>query len=238
MTREEAIARIRALRARAADEASSEAEAAAAAARASRIILQFEVTEEELIERGVGGVTEAEHNAGRRYAHPTLEEAATEIGMYAECNPLWRRGANVWVGQPEDVEFALYLCEMIQGAAERAYLNHWKARFFSAPGAHYRKSFLLGFGRSIAERLRNMVSERRRNRRARQGGSTDLVVVKNALIDAYMTENHPNIEHIRRRARKEPDHRAYLSGYVDAAGVNLARPLCSTPEAGKIGSAA
>ncbi|MFC5736914.1 DUF7168 domain-containing protein [Sinirhodobacter huangdaonensis] len=237
MTREEAIARIKALRARAADEASSEAEAAAAAARASKIIFQFEVTEEELIERGVGGVTEAEHNAGRRYAHPTLEEAAGAIGMYAECSALFRRGANLWVGQPEDVEFALYLCEMIQAAAERAYLNHRKARFFSAPNAHYRRSFLIGFGRSIAERLWNMTSERRRSR-ARKGGGTDLIVVKNALIDAYMTENYPDIGHTRSRARKEPDHRAFLSGYVDAARVNLERPLCGTPAAGKIGNAA
>lgn len=237
MTREEAIARIKALRARASDEASSEAEASAAAARAAKIIAQFEVTEAELIERGTAGVTEAEHNAGRRYPHPTLEIAVCSIGRFTECHPMWRRGANVWAGQPEDVEFAIYLCEMIQSAAERAYRRHWKARGYRAPSAHYRKSFLIGFGLSLVDTLDDMVFARRMERE-NQGNGTDLVIVKDALINSYMAEAYPNIRERAIRKRKEPNMRAYTAGHQAGRNVNLNRPIGEAPSAEQIGGAA
>lgn len=237
MTREEAIARIKALRARASDEASSEAEASAAAVRAAKIIAQFEVTEAELIERGTAGVTEAEHNAGRRYPHPTLEIAACSIGRFTECHPLWHRGANVWVGQPEDVEFALYLCEMIQNAAERSYQCHWKSRWYQAPNAHYRKSYLTGFGLSIVSTLERMVTARCKERTA-QGGRTDLVVVKAALIGNYMAETYPDIKERDTRKRKEPNLIAYVAGCQAGHHVNLNRPIGEAPSVEQIGGAA
>lgn len=97
--RSEAIAKIRALRARASDAVSSEAEAEAAARIAAKIIAEHEITEAELIERGVAGITEGEHNRGRRTAHPALSICAFNIGQLCECRALSSRGSNIWVAR-------------------------------------------------------------------------------------------------------------------------------------------
>lgn len=219
-----AIARIRALRARAADTASSEAEAEAAARIAAKIINKHGVTEAELVERGVAGICEGEHNAGRSRQHPALDAACYAIGSLTECKALIRYGANLWVGQPEDVEFALYLSELIQGASERAYRIHWQRMFRRAPPAMYRRSFLLGFGAGISDRMLRMVAEREQSRRNASTTGTSLTVVKGALIDDYMAKTQPHVRNRRRRSLKT-DPMAMLHGHRASGALSLSRPI-------------
>lgn len=222
--RDDVIARIKALRARAANAASSEAEAEAAARIAAKIIAEHEITEAELIERGAKGVSEGEHNRGRAVLHPALDAASYSIGQLSECHAAFRGGANVWIGQPEDVAFALYLCELIQGASERAYKAHWSRHFGYAPSAKFRKSFLLGFGLGVAARMDRMAGERQRQRQEEAGTGTNLVVVKDAIISEYMDATYPDIRERRARKRK-PDLFALLHGQRAAEKVVLNRPL-------------
>jgi hypothetical protein len=223
--RADLIARVKALRARAGDTASSEAEAEAAARIAAKIIAEHELTEAELRERGTGGIAEGVHNDGRARLHPALERAAFEIGQLTECAALTRRGANVWVGQPADVAFAIYLCELIEGAAERAYKAHWRRVALFAPSAHYRQSFMAGFGTGIAHRLSALTERRKNERRATGASSTSLVTVKSAIIESYLSETRPPLRERRIGRRKEPHLGASLSGLTAADRVNLSRPI-------------
>jgi len=238
-SRDDVIARIKALRARAADAASSEAEAEAAARIAAKIIAEHEVSEAELIDRGTSGISEGEHNGQRSRMHPTLHVCSFSIGRLSECMSLIRGGANIWVGQPEDVEFALYLCELIQGASERAYQDHRQGRFTRAPSAKYRRSFHMGFGLGLAKRMEAMVAERESARRAKSETGTSLVVIKNALINEYMEKTRPGIAS--RRVKKiRPDEYALLHGLKASDRITLTRPLDSatSPEAVMKGDAA
>lgn len=228
--RTDVINRIRALRARASNSASSLAEAEAAARRVAKLLSENEITEAELAEAGADSIAEGKHNDGRSRLHPTMDACAFEIGQASECASLVKRGANIWVGQPEDVEFALYLCEMIQGAAERSYKTHWAARYISAPSSHYRTSYMRGFGSSIALRLREIVCDREARRAASRSstaadGSCSLVVLKEQLISQHLAETRPDIKQQRRGNTREPDMMAFSAGHLAAQSVTLSRPL-------------
>ncbi|MBJ2150648.1 DUF2786 domain-containing protein [Paracoccus sp. IB05] len=230
--RADIIAKVRSLRARAGDSASSEGEAAAAARIAAKIIAENQLTEAELRQRGAGGVSEATHNDGRARKHPALDAAAAAIGLLTECTALVRGGANIWIGQPDDVAFAIYLCELIEGASERAYRAHWTRRFTSAPRPFYRQSFMAGFGHGVAQRMVILTREREaeRKRAAEMTSSTDLVVVKGAIIADYLAETRPMLRTERTRARKEPDTMALLSGLHASKSLLLSRPVeCDAP---------
>ena len=198
------IAKIRNLRARAADEASSQAEANAAAARAAKLIIEHEIDENELRAMGTSGVEEGVHNDGRRRTHPTMDLVTGAIGDLTECRPLIRGGgANLWVGAPSDVEFALYLSEVIQGAAERAWKNHLNTMgYHSSP--HNRKSYLMGFGLGVSKTLNKLTAERRAKRPAPTTG-TSVVVLKDQIINSYLDEAYGDINVRKQRKQKDPN---------------------------------
>ena len=229
--REDIIARIQALRARASDAASSEAEAEAAARIAAKIIAEHSVTEEELRERGASGINEGTHGAGRRTQHRALEVCAFQIGELTECHALRRGGERLWIGQPEDVAFALYLCELIQGAADRSYKIH-REQLRHTPSASYRRDFMTGFGSALAECLSRMARERKAARAAVNVSGTDIVIVKHALIADFLAENYPAIgSHKPRQSNRMPNLRAFFSGSRAASAVNISRPLEAEGEA-------
>lgn len=218
--RDTLIARVQALRARAADEASSEAEAAAAAGRAAKIIQENELTETDLATGGAGGISEQTHGKGRSRRHPALAEASQGIAALSECASYIQGGGGfLWAGQPSDVEFAMYLSEMIQGAAERA----WKSLRTTNRTPHARSSYLRGFGRAIAYRLTRMAIERKQARQAATG--TDLVVLKDQLISEHMTAEYGKIPECKTDRRMRADARYAAAGARDAEEVNLDRPI-------------
>lgn len=227
IARDEVIAKIKALRARAGDAASSEAEAETAARIAAKIIAQHNVDERELIERGVAGLVESAHNKGRSRVHPALKECAYDIGQLTKCAALFNHGENCWVGQPEDVAYALYLCELVQGASERSYAWHWRERWNSAPIRAYRNSYLMGFGQRCALRFRAMRYERD-EARAETATGTNLVVVKSALIEAHLSDRNIRTA---REGKPKINTRALLAGHRDAGHFNVARPIESEDQA-------
>jgi|GEM_PF-6102613 len=235
--RENILKKIRALRARAANEASSEAEVAAAASRAAKLIQQHEVTEDELRERGASGVAEGQYNAGRRSRHPALDKAVAGIAIVTHCHLLVGqhfKGALTWVGQPEDVEFAIYLSELVQGASERAYREHRTRRLVS-PTKHWRNSFLGGFGIGVSERLITIERKRRSSKVRKTTTGTDIAVVKDQIITSYMEETYPEIPTEKRRKARQADPFAAMMGVKAAAHLNLSTPLSNeTDECGTL----
>jgi hypothetical protein len=225
--REEIIKKIRALRARAANEASSEAEVEAAASRAAKLIQQHEVSESELRERGISGVIEGEHNSGRRSRHPALETARGGIAIVTHCHLLvgsYYKGALTWVGQPEDVEFAIYLSELVQGASERAYREHRKSRT-KTPTRHWRESFLGGFGLGVRNRLLAIERDRQAAKAAETTTGTDLTVIKDQIVASYLQEAYPAIPQEKRRKGKDADPFAAIMGMEAATHLNVSAPL-------------
>jgi len=222
--RTELIKKIRNLRARASDEASSQAEANAAASRAAKLILEHEIGEDELRAMGTSGVAEGVHNDGRRRMHPTMDEVAGAIGRLTECKPLIRGGgANLWVGEPGDVEFALYLSEVIQGASERAWKTHLKiTRRYSSP--RNRKSYLMGFGFGVSGVLKKLAAERRAKRPATATG-TSIVILKDQIINSYLDEQFGDIKEQRHGSQKKSNHTLVMAGIIDGGNCRVDRPV-------------
>ena len=225
-TREKAINTIRALRARAADEATSQAEAEAAASRAAKLIQSHEIKEAELRDLGVSGVSEGVHDQHRRQRHPTLRIALSGIAALTECTPYKRGGSLIWVGENADVEFALYLSELIQGAAERS----WKNYAVKFPKGHgptttkARRSFLMGFGQGVQYKLQALAKERIEKREAVQTG-TGLVVLKNALVDEYVEKNWGVVKAARSTPLPSLDMLSAMSGVSEGQKMNLQKPI-------------
>lgn len=220
------VERIRAMQAKAENEASTEAEAIQAAAMAARLMSKHEVTDEELsiIEASGDGIQMQRVNHGTKKMHFALKYAAHGIEILTETKGYV--GTNwvdeqrlVFTGLDSDVEMAVYLSLVIKGAADRAWKAHAKRRTFSNR-ARSRKSFLIGFGWRIKERLIELSQERKE---ARSASGTALVVRKDALIEAHLAEQEVNIQSSRSRPTTIDGN--YDHGANAANDVNLSRPL-------------
>ncbi|WP_341204813.1 DUF2786 domain-containing protein [uncultured Sulfitobacter sp.] len=224
--RQTLIERIRAMQAKAENEASTEAEAMQAAAMAARLMSKHEVTDEELsiIEAGGYGIQMQRVNHGTKRMHFSLKYAAhgievlTETRGYVGTN--WSDEQRlVFTGLDSDVEMAIYLSLVIKGAADRAWKAHATGRIFSNR-TRSRKSFLIGFGWRIKERLIELAQERKE---ARSTSGTALVVRKDALIEAHLAEQEVDIKSS--RSRKTTIDGNYDHGASAANDLNLSRPL-------------
>lgn len=220
------IERIRAMQAKAENEASTESEAIQAAAMAARLMSKHEVTDEELsvIEGGGDGIQMQRVNHGTKKMHFALRFAAHGIEILTETKGYV--GTN-WVGEQRlvftgldrDAEMAVYLSLVIKGAADRAWKTHAKKRSFRNRSMS-RKSFLIGFGERIKERLIEMAHERKE---ARSSSGTALVVRKDALIEAHLTEQDIIIQAT--KSRKMTVNGNYDHGANAANDMNLSRPI-------------
>lgn len=228
--RNEIIEKIRAMRAKASDAAATEAEAMQAAAMAAKMMAKHEISEADLrkLEREGDGITTDGIDKGRRNLHPTVKFCANAVADLTETKGWRKAGEVVFAGLDQDVEFALYLMELIRGAAERAWSDYRKEDPEHARENGVRKSYLIGFGVRCAERLRELAEERRAARH--EAGGTALVVRKDALIKRHLADNNVRIE--RTRARKTSvNSDVYRSGRTAAARLNLSRPVPGSPRA-------
>lgn len=224
--RKELLDRIRAMQAKAENEAATENEAMQAAAMAAKLMAKHEVTEEELalIAGGAEGIVMQRLNHGTKQMHHALKYAAHGIETLTETRgyvgtSFFGDQRLVFTGLDSDVEMALYLSMLIKGAADRAWRSHAKGRYFSNRNRS-RKSFLIGFGWRVKERLIELAEERKA---ARSSGSTALVVRKDALIDDYLAAQDVDIEPQRTRKTVIDDN--YNQGAAAGDDVNLSRPI-------------
>ena len=226
MTNTTIIERIRNLRAKAADAAASEAEANQAAAMAAKLLSKYDLEECDLnstdsSNRGtVGG-----YQTHKRDIHTALRQCAGAIAKLTETSAYREDGTLKFIGTGPDVEMALYLVEMIRGAADRSWKDHRKLHGSSMGRAEMnrrRKSFMIGFGERLAERIRELAKERQRQRETHTG--TDLVVIKKDIIEATKQELGLRLSKPRRRASHINMH-SYAAGQMAGDNVNLNRPV-------------
>jgi hypothetical protein len=238
MSQQDLINKIRNLREKAANEASTEAEAIQAAEMAARLMAKHEVSETELAEAARDGLVTAEaYEDGRKSICPAVEAALdgisafTQTGVYISSTKrkrerVWTRSAMI-VGLPADREMAIYLMLLIEGAAGRAWKDHhkqYRAHFsFLSSGqlSKARESFKLGFGIKITQRLIDL-ARKRKDEQASTG--TDLVVHKEAMIADAMPDH---LEPAKETDIEKLDLGAAQAGMAAGRDLNLSRPLQS-----------
>lgn len=210
------IRKIKALRARAADAASSENEAAKAASVADKLLREHNIDLSELdvraegVEKGVWGAGKrlrgAECSAAINIAKATDTEAWVQNG-----------GEIVYLGNPADVEVALYYTDLVSNAADACLRQYRKTAdysrqigYWSARKVHndFRKGLCGRVGQRILEQvqLADVVAT-----------GSDLVVVKNALINQWLADAGMKFRQHKSRSRVGAAH-----SHGRAAGENVA----------------
>lgn len=218
-TKRESIAeKIRALRAKAVNIASTESEAAEAAAMIAKLLAKHDMTEDDIREYRQEG-TEAVQASTEGRLHMTLRycwcgvTALTETDAYVD-----RNGAMTFIGMEHDVEMALYLAEIIVSASVRAV-----AAGFPKATKLQRESFFMGFGSALEKRLHELAHDRKQ---AKTETGTAIVVVKGGLIETFKKEAGLALRTTRSRGR-QADAGYVAAGKAVGGSMNLNRPLGS-----------
>lgn len=188
-TLQDIVKKIKALRARAADSASSENEAAMAAKVADELLERHNINLSEVDVRA-DGVVKERWDSGRETC--PVESWAME-GIDKGCNvkSWYTRGVITVVGSPADVETALYYIDLTRVAVVACWDSFQKTEEFwrqRERGNSARKigfSFRKGVAMRIGERIGKFAESPERVR----SSSNALVPVKNALVAAYLDEN-------------------------------------------------
>lgn len=235
------IEKIRALRAKAADDASSEAEVETAAAMASKLMAKFGITEAEINDAAkahVGLKEGAAPQPTNQIQHAVQAalfgiEIFTETKCWIQTNHIYQQGKRVkhirakFAGFEGDIEMAFYLVELVRGAADRAWKLYYAAHPEMKEWAQYPRkmrmeAFKTGFGSTVGLRLQTMAEERQEA--ARQETGTSLVLHKQAVIESFMEQLNITLRENRARGRSF-DASAYRSGSSAGARLNLGRPI-------------
>lgn len=221
------IERIKALRAKANDAAASVDEAASAAAMAAKLLTKYEVSPQELREREESAGAAERFRQGK-ILHPVADYLAVSLASFTETRVYQEHGELVFVGVDSDVEMAIYLTEMLVATAKRMWLdiaNDLNVGFKELQ--HKRQSFFLGFTADIRIRLARIMEERLEQRKSTMSskGSSDLVVVKDSIIQNKLDEMGIKLYKAKRRQTFHPDRDSYASGAKAASNVNLNRPM-------------
>lgn len=189
--RDEIIAKIRALRAKAEDAAATETEAMAAAEFAARLLTKHDIKPDELAEVAKSEGTVSGFRQGK-VLHPVAQYTGWAIQQFTETRCCFIQGEAKYIGLEEDVLMAVYLTEMLIGAGKRAWVTHAEELGHVKFGKLQvlRVSFFMGFAQRVSSRLMELKGQRDAARQATQGSSNSnaLVIVKSEIIKRTMEE--------------------------------------------------
>lgn len=228
--REKMIERIRNLRAKAADAAASEAEAQAAAEAAAKLLAKLDLSEADLAEDDRDQIVTAETDMQDVY-----DLVAGCIGRLTETHPVvvtrdfedQRQRMLSFTGEPADVEMALYLSEIVRGAANRGWMQAYmdrpkRGRCKPIDLDTFKRGFWQGLGERVPYRINELADQRRE---ARQTHGTNAVVVsKRGRINAHLAENFPGM-HKRAVRNLGGGQDGYTAGRAAGDKVGLGRPI-------------
>lgn len=222
------IDKIRALLAKTTAAGCTEAEALAAAQAAQRLMLEHDISTDDVRER------EAFVTQDRRVprARGIADWLAGSIADYFDCRVVksvrydrltGRRGAQMrFFGREADVVMADWLLETLIRTAKRDY-RAWIDERRLAPDVSQTNGFYMGFAGRIAQRLDAMRVE---GRAAAPASHTDLVVARNAARDAAFAVAFPDARQAR-HADRSTDAGAVRSGLKAGDAASLSRPVGS-----------
>lgn len=233
------IKKIKALRAKAQNAASTQAEVEAAAAAAAKLMIKHDVDESQLSEaqKQSGAVEGGINTTFYRDIDEVVNwifrgvEKLTETKGYRDVTD---NNTYKFIGMEHDVEMALYLMEMITQSAKRCWNSFVQERYEQGKTTSrgLRPSFYQGFGRAIREKLDELTEERLSARS--QAVGTALVVRKQDMIKTKMNEMGLSLRKSRARRGGYVDPGAHSAGARKASTVNLNRPFGGNKSAGAI----
>jgi len=234
---ESILNKIRALRAKAQNAASTQAEVEAAAAAAAKLMVKHDLDESQ--------ITDAQTRSGAvegafkppyqdieeviRYVFKGVETMTETKGYRDTINNDFR-----FIGLEPDVEMALYLFEMITQSAKRCWNSFVQSEFEAGRVAHKsrRPSFYIGFGEAIQAKLTELAEDRMAARS--QAVGTALVIRKQDAIRDKMQEMGLTLRKGRTPRQSSVDPRAFSAGVTSANSVNLNRPFGANKPRGAI----
>jgi hypothetical protein len=223
--------KIRKLRARASDGASSESEAVKAIEIADKLMAEHALTVKDL-EKAVdsGGIETGSWTKGTKKLHH-VQYLAASISLLTETNGWVATDTDgieslVFMGFSADVEYALYLSDLCFNAMEA----EWDSFRISAPyldspsrgRPRLREDFMRGMASRIREKMMNIVALRRTQAPEVSQIGTSLVIAKRSMIASALENSGVNIR--KRRASKKrtkTDIDAFLSGRMAGDATNI-----------------
>lgn len=224
------IAKIRALRAKASNAASTEAEVEAAAAAITKLMMKYDVEESDLVERTDAQAVHAKTGEFVNDMDFMVFECLYGIQTLTETKSYrskTHKGARFgFIGHEPDVEMALYLQEMLVITARREWCRYVAGMIENGEKRPKsgRRDFYVAFARRICIRMMQLAEERQSAR----SGSTALVVAKSAIIRERMQEDGLVLRKSRAKGHMPRDRGAIAAASSAADRVNLNRPFSGT----------
>jgi hypothetical protein len=213
------IRKIKALRARAADDASSENEAAKAAEVAEKLMREHNINLSELDVRSEG-VEKNVWGAGRRVKGAETFAIAS-IAKATNCKAWVQNGGEiVYLGNPADVEVALYFTDLVSNAADACFKTYQKTEAFRNDRIYYStRKIGADYRTGVCQRLGERIRDKALAECAPEATGTGLIVVKDALIRQWLEDNGMAFRKLRSRSVGS----AYGAGRDAADGVSIGR---------------
>ncbi len=201
----------------------------AARKQAAKLMVKFDLTEEEVLREDRDMAT-WHREVGRhqwlvaRYIATAIEELTCTRYFYsavqASTGGRSDRKRTTFMGYRPDVEQAEWLMDTIIHAANQAVSG--------AKNDKARSDLMTGFAVVVQRRILDLAAEVNKGRAAVATG-TDLVLVKLGMVDEYMEAQGIKLQDGRGRGRGVQDSSAFIQGMEASAKVSLSKPLGKGP---------
>lgn len=206
----------------------TEAEALTAIELANKLMEKYGVTEEELrkVEFAKDMKTGTVDNE-KKSEDPASKLCATTIAKFCEVK-VWGQQENgkivtKFFGMNGDVEMAEFLYEVIRAAMERGWTDYLAAGEYNKKINRHKLYWSYRYG--FADRINNKLKEMMRERKQHQSTGTDLVSLKDQIIEQALKQELGLSFRKPRNVGVKLSTSAYLDGAADGDKVNLNRPL-------------
>lgn len=201
----------------------------AARKQAAKLMVKFDLTEEEVLREDRDMATWF-REVGRhqwlvaRWVCPAIEQLTCTRYFYnnlaASTGKRSDRKRTTFMGYRPDVEQAEWLLDTIIQAGNVAVSG--------AKTDKARSDLMTGFAMVVSRRIKELAAEVNKGRAAVATG-TDLVEVKMAMVDQFLKDQGITLEDGRGKGRSVQDLEAFYNGMEAGAKVSLARPVGKGP---------
>jgi putative ubiquitin-RnfH superfamily antitoxin RatB of RatAB toxin-antitoxin module len=222
--------RINDLRRKIPENGATEDEAMAALAMAARLMEKHGITEEDLeTTDAVKDMRQGKHEYGIKTQHPCSKFCGGRIAQFCGVRSWHNRYFNTSnaFGYNGDVEMYEFLINLVHRSMDR----EWKTYLANnpkRPGVSRHTEYwshMMGMADRINTKIREMMAERE------QTTGTDLIVKKEAIVEAGMAEVMPDLRIKQSRSRgMNVDPNALIQGLEAGERVNLQRPIQEGPK--------
>lgn len=220
----------------------SESEAEAAMYLARSLMKKHSLKMEDIANRSVHLHDFVERRVTTGFRHPIDRLCVRPIGLYTDTKGYWLnaidpktkkrlkgRGGVHFFGYKVDVELAEYIYRVCRSEAD-ALWDKYKVQLPVGARATVRVAYMLGIADKLADRLLALLEE------DVKATGTELIVLKNALVEAAFNESGPTaVTNNRNIVVKDYQEEAFFAGYDDGDKIHFNRELNKNGEKIAIG---